>query len=134
MSEDHTLCDAIRKHSKLPSERVRICRHPDRFEVGAFEGAVIFIYAAWSGPATWAFQHVTSALADSESMATIWGYDTDDFTAPNPLIETFEQMGAKMGGWGESLWIRKGQVVGALGKGQTGDIGAIEALVQKLLE
>ncbi len=97
---------SIKKYSgKLPEAQFRIIS-PDDFEISTVNRGVLFVFAAWSGPAVVSYQLLCHELAQTQT-ATISVLVVDiDFIDQEFSSRVF---GGALGGWGEALWIKDGQ-------------------------
>jgi hypothetical protein len=135
MSKEETLREMLAQHSRLPLERIQVCRDHSRVDISSLTRAVIYIFAAWSAPSVIAFQRLTEALASAPlSDLTIHLLDADDFSASSPatLLTAFDSHGASPHGYGESLWVRDGAIVAALSRSAACDSAAIHRLIANL--
>lgn len=102
------ITDVLKKHSKMPFERLRIARHLDELSVSTIRRGIVFIFAVWSGPAIIAFERFTRVLAGMDSpRLDLVVLDTDCLT-PEAMIALW---GRNVGGGGETLWVRDGVAV-----------------------
>ncbi len=100
--------DVLKKHTKMPFERLRVVRHLDEANVSSIRRGIVFIFAVWSGPAVIAFERFTRVLAGIDTTGLdLVVLDTDCLT-PEAGLALWR---SNIGGGGETLWIRDGVVV-----------------------
>lgn len=101
------ITDVLKKHSKIPFERLRIARRLDELSLSTIRRGVVFIFADWSGPAIIAFERFTRVLAGMDShRLDLVVLDTDCLT-PDAMTALW---GRNVGGGGETIWVRDGEV------------------------
>jgi hypothetical protein len=77
------------------------------FNVEGIPGAILFIFAVWSGPSVQAFQSLTSVLASRSDLAVpILVLNTDDI--PEGVLHKLKIVPA---GAGETFWIKHGRIL-----------------------
>jgi hypothetical protein len=102
------LSDVLKKHSRLPFERLRVARHLDDLKMASIQRGIVFIFAVWSGPAVIALQRLTQVLGSMDLAGVdLVVLDTDCLSAEAGIA----LWGANLGGGGETLWIRDGNTV-----------------------
>ncbi len=102
------ISDVLKKHAKMPFERLRVAGHLDELGMSSIRRGIVFIFAVWSGPAIIAFERFTRVLAGIDTTGVdLVVLDTDCLSseAGNAL------WGGNVGGGGETVWIRDGVVV-----------------------
>jgi hypothetical protein len=102
---------SVQQNSELPFERLRVIQSFPELRLPDIRVAVVFIFAAWSGPAVMALRRLTRMLStlDLGSLDVI--ILDNDCMAVDDMIRVF---GHVFHGAGESLWIRDGRVVAEL--------------------
>jgi hypothetical protein len=102
------ISDALKKHTKMPIERLRVIRHLDELSMSTIRRGIVFIFAVWSGPAIIAFERFTRVLADIDTTELdLAVLDTDCLSSEAGVA----LWGRNVGGGGETLWIRDGVIV-----------------------
>jgi hypothetical protein len=102
------VAEVLKKHAKMPFERLRVVLQLDQLHVSTIRRGIIFIFAVWSGPAFVAFHRLTGVLADIDTTGLdLVVVDIDCLTAEVGR----ELCGRNPGGMGETLWVRDGVVV-----------------------
>lgn len=100
----------LEKHSSIPMERLRIVTRAEDFHLAEMRRGVIFVFAAWSGPAHLGFQTFIQVLSEFVmSSLELVVLDIDCLT--NELAnQLFGAPGFTTGGYGETIWIKDGIV------------------------
>jgi hypothetical protein len=101
------ISSVLKKHSKIPFGRIRIVRKFEDIDLRSLDRAVIFIFAAWSGPAIVAFEKWTTALATLELGSLDLVVLDIDCLSPEQMVSLW---GKHAGGGGETIWIRDGEI------------------------
>jgi len=98
----------VQKHTELPFERLRIVQTPDILRLTDIRAAVLFVFAAWSGPSTVALKRVTRLLSTLErGLLDVIILDNDCMSG-DEMVQLF---GHVFHGGGDTIWIRKGRVI-----------------------
>jgi hypothetical protein len=102
---------SVQKNTELPFERLRVVQSLSELRLPDIRVGVVFIFAAWSGPAVMGLRRFTRLLStlDLGSLDVII-LDNDSMTAED-MIRLF---GHVFHGGGETLWVREGRVVAEL--------------------
>lgn len=110
---------SLAKYSKLPIERIDYRPDADETILAEIERGILFLMAFWSGPSIKAFAMLTEVVAklDTEGRLKLVVVDVDGSPA---LYEIPEFLG-KVGGAGETAWIRAGKIVAISGLGLNTD-------------
>jgi hypothetical protein len=102
------ITDVLKKHTKMPVERLRIVRQLEDLRMSIIQRGIVFIFAVWSGPAIIAFERFTRLLAGIDTAGLdLVVLDTDCLSSEAGIA----LWGSNVGGGGETLWIRDGFVV-----------------------
>ena len=100
----------VEKCSAVPLARLRVLQSVDGIEPANMRRGIIFVFAAWSGPAIMGFKRFTRVI---QSLDTgdfdLVVLDIDCLTA-DLAAELFGGPGFTSGGGGETIWIRDGVV------------------------
>jgi hypothetical protein len=97
----------LKRHSEIPLERLRIVRKLDELDFPSLNRAIVFIFAAWSGPAIVAFKRFTRVLAGMNLKAVDLIVVDIDCLSVEAMVALW---GRPVGGGGETIWIRDGNV------------------------
>lgn len=81
---------------------------PAQINISGCERTVIFYWAPWSGPSSAAWIELVNRLAESQVKVQILLVHSDYWTDP-ACVTLF---GPEIGGWGETCWVRKGEIIG----------------------
>jgi len=105
----------LAKGSRLPAERIRYVPDATEETIRSIDRGVLFLMAFWSAGARTAFFKLTDVLlqlkADSLELVVV---DVDG----SPELYHVAEFEGKVHGWGETAWVRKGQIVATSGLGQ----------------
>jgi hypothetical protein len=106
---------SIVARSRIPPERIRFYDAADESIFEEIGSGVLFVMAFWSGPSVLAFSKLTEALAaiDPSGQLTLTVVDTDGLPDPPNKSELF----SRRGGYGETAWLHKGQIVATIARG-----------------
>lgn len=101
----------VQKNTELPFDRLRVIQSLAELQLPDIRRAVVFIFAAWSGPAVIALRRLTRLLStlDLDSLEVII-VDNDCMTG-DEMIRLF---GHVFHGAGETMWVRNGRVFAEL--------------------
>jgi hypothetical protein len=123
----------VEKYSAMPVGRLRVLRSFEDLQLSLIRRGIVFVFAAWSGPAIMALQRFTKVLKtmDTDSLDLVV-LDTDSL-AEDLAIQLFGNEGFTTGGWGETIWVRDGRVV-ARELAHTASEGLIEHHTKGLLQ
>jgi hypothetical protein len=101
----------VEKYSAMPVERLRVLRSFEELQLSLIRRGIVFVFAAWSGPAVMALQRFTKALKtiDTDSLDLVV-LDIDSL-AEESAAQLFGNEGFTTGGWGETIWVRDGRAV-----------------------
>ena len=98
----------VQEYWALPLERLRVVQKLEDLRLADIHAGVVFVYAAWSGPARMALGQVMRLLSTLDlGTLDVVILDIDCLTAE----DTQRLFGHVFGGYGETLWIREGRVV-----------------------
>ena len=101
----------VQKNSVLPMERLRVVSRFEDVRLTEICRGVVFVFAAWSGPAVLALRRFTQVMSelptDSLDLVVL---DTDCLTA-EAATQLFGTDGFRAGGYGETIWVKDGVVV-----------------------
>lgn len=81
---------------------------PARINIADCKRTLIFYWAPWSGPSVAVWLKLVSKLAESQAKVQILLVHYDYWT--DPVCVT--HFGPEIGGWGETCWIRNGEIIG----------------------
>ena len=94
-----------------PMELLRVVGRLEDVRLTNIRRGVVFVFAAWSGPAAVALRRFTQVMNElPTSSLDLVVLDTDCLTAEF-ATELFGTDGFQAGGYGETIWIRDGVVV-----------------------
>ena len=111
MPTKHDILPAVQQLSVLPFERLRVVRDLSEFRLADTRLAILFVFAAWSGPAVLALQKFTRLLSALDLGSLDVVILDNDCMSGDDMIRLF---GHVFHGYGEALWIRDGRVVAEL--------------------
>ena len=101
----------VQKHSALPIERLRVVSRFEDVRLTEIRRGIVFVFAAWSGPAVVAFQMFTRVMSELPTGSLdLVVLDTDCLTAES-ATQLFGTGGFIAGGYGETIWVRDGVIV-----------------------
>ncbi len=109
MAVEFDIRPMVQKHSSIPMERLRVVSRFDDVQLGAMRRGVIFVFAAWSGPALLGFKQFTKILSEFVAALDLVVLDTDCLTAET-ATQLFGTDGFRAGGYGETIWVRDGVI------------------------
>jgi hypothetical protein len=101
----------VEKYTELPFNRLRVVCLLADLQLPELRRAVIFVFAAWSGPAVMAFKKLTRILATIDLGSLDVVILDIDCMRPEDVIRLF---GHVFHGAGETFWIRDGRVCAEL--------------------
>ena len=111
MPVDFDIRPMVQKHSKLPMTRLRVVSRFEDAGLTTITRGIIFVFAAWSGPAVVALQRFTRIMAElPTTVMELVVLDIDCLTA-DAATQLFGTSGFRAGGNGEIIWVRDGAVV-----------------------
>jgi hypothetical protein len=123
----------VQKHSAIPMERLRVVSQFEDVRLTEIRRGVVFVFAAWSGPAIMRFKKFTRLMNELPSaLLDLVVLDTDcldDLSAE----QLFGTEGFIAGGNGETLWVKDGVVIARESAAYASD-QALRAHTQELLE
>ena len=101
----------VQKNSTLPMERLRVLSRFEDIGLTAMRRGIVFVFAAWSGPAVLAFRPFTQIMAELPTGALdLVVLDIDCLTA-DTATQLFGTSGFRAGGYGETIWVRDGVII-----------------------
>jgi hypothetical protein len=101
----------VQKYSALPIEQIRVVSRFEDVRLMEIRRGVVFVFAAWSGPAVMALQMFTRIMSELPTTALdLVVLDTDCLTAES-ATQLFGTDGFIAGGYGETIWVRDGVIV-----------------------
>jgi hypothetical protein len=110
MAVQFDILPMIQQHSTIPIERLRVLSRFDDVQLGGIRRGVIFVFAAWSGPAVLGFKRFTQMLSEfSPSSLDLVVLDADCLNAET-ATQLFGTDGFRAGGYGETIWVRDGVI------------------------
>lgn len=100
----------IKKNSAIPIEQLIVIEQKESLRVTEIKLGIIFIFAAWSGPAIKAFQAFTKVISEQpKNLCSYLVLDIDCLNNDRPAqllgIPSFQPTGS-----GEILWVKDGAV------------------------
>ncbi len=100
----------VDKHSAMPIARLRVLQNFDEVHLSDMRRGIVFVLAAWSGPAVIGLQRFTRAIQslDTRSLDLVV-LDTDCLNEDS-ATQLSGGPNFTTGGWGETIWIRDGRV------------------------
>lgn len=122
-----------RESLKLKPEleaRTRFLNEADRSVISTIPCGVLFVMAFWSGASVLAFRALQSGLLTIDLNGVLELIVVDADGCPDIYDMLFE-IQVPPSGSGETLWIKEGQIVAAVGRGN--DSHSIEANTRNLL-
>ncbi len=101
----------VQKYSAIPMDRLRVVSHFEEVRLTEIRGGVVFVFAAWSGPAIVGFKKFTRLMNELpvESLDLVI-LDTDCLNGSS-AEQLFGTEGFIAGGNGETLWVKDGVIV-----------------------
>ena len=111
MSTQFDIRPMVEKHSVIPIARLRVLQTVDEIHLPDIRRSIIFVFAAWSGPAVMGLQRFTKVIQslDTHSLDLVV-LDIDCLTEDS-ATQLFGAPSFTSGGWGETIWVRDGRVV-----------------------
>lgn len=111
MRTDFDIRPTVEKHSAIPIARLRVLQSFDEVHLPDMRRGIVFVLAAWSGPAVIGLQRFTRVIQslDTRSLDLVV-LDTDCLTEDSAAL-LFGAPSFTTGGWGETIWIRDGHVL-----------------------
>lgn len=123
----------VQIHSAIPKERLRVVSRFEDVRLAEIRRGVVFVFAAWSGPAIMGFKKFTRLMNELPvSLFELVVLDTDclnDLSAER----LFGTEGFIAGGNGETIWVKDGVIVARESAAYASD-QALRAHTQELLE
>jgi hypothetical protein len=111
MSAKFDIRPVVREHSALPENRLRILDSFGDVGMAAMRRGVIFVFAAWSGPAVVGLRKFTKSMAMlPTNMLDLVVLDIDCL-ASDDALQLFGDSGFRANGSGEVIWVRDGLAV-----------------------
>lgn len=111
MSAQFDIRPMVQKHSALPIERLRVVSRFEDVRLTEIRLGVVFVFAAWSGPAVVAFEMFTRLMSELPTgPLDLVVLDTDCLTNES-AAQVFGTEGFIAGGYGETVWVRDGVIV-----------------------
>ncbi len=111
MPAEFDIRPVVEKYSAIPTERLRILRSCEEFQLSQMQRGIVFVFAAWSGSAIIGLQRFTKVIkpfvADSLDLVVL---DTDCLTEIL-VSQLFRIPNLRPAGGGETIWVRDGHVV-----------------------
>jgi len=101
----------VEKYSAIAVERLRVLRSFEELQFSTIRRGIVFVLAAWSGPAVLALQRFTKVLKTIDTSSLDLLVLEIDSLAQGSAMQLFGSEGFTTGGWGETIWIRDGRVV-----------------------
>jgi hypothetical protein len=110
MAGEFDIRPMVEKNSAIPVDRFRVVRNFDALRLSEIRRGIVFVFAAWSGPAVVAFQRFTRIMKSIETRTLdLVVLDTVCLTQ-NSAGELLGDEDFTFGGWDEVIWIRDGKV------------------------
>ena len=120
----------VRKYSAIPFERMQVVHEISAFHLAEIVRGIVLIFATGSGHSVTALQKLTAVIARlGLGLLEIKVIDIESMTEQD-MIRVF---GRIFHGYGETLWIRSGKVVGQLEAFEPESEPLIVAYTKKLL-
>jgi len=111
MAVEFDIRPMVQKYSVLPIERLKVVIRFEDARLKEIQRGVIFVFAAWSGPAVLAFQRFTQIMSELPTVSLdLLVLDMDCLDAES-AAQLFGTDGFPAGVWGETIWVRSGAVV-----------------------
>src|SRR5688572_3002102 len=123
----------VEKHSAIPVERLRVLRRFDELELPRMRRGIVFVFAAWSGPAVMGFKRFTTVMKSIKTGSLDLVVLDTDCLSEDSSAQLFGVPSFTTGGWGEILWVRDGRIV-ARELGHTTRHSLIEQHTKELLD
>src|SRR6478672_3566654 len=93
----------VQKNSTLPIGRLRVLSRFEDIGLTSMRRGIVFVFAAWSGPAVLALRRFTQIMAELPTGALdLVVLDTDCLTAAT-AAQLFGTSGFRAGGYGEAI-------------------------------
>ena len=122
MNEQEFKAVVLKSAKNFPLERIQF-PGTDDFHVSSIPRGILFVYAAFSGPALRSWKSLLRSLIDVPEVQV---YVINNYTLTSMFVNS-EIKGAPSG-YGDTYWIKKGKVISRMSS--YGD-EQIESLVQK---
>lgn len=100
----------VQQYSSIPLQRFRILQSLDHLDFSEIRLGIVFLFATWSGPCLLGFQRFTRTLKSFTESIEVVVVDSD-CVSESSAEKLFGSSGFKIGGWGEAVWIRDGQII-----------------------
>jgi len=100
----------VEKHSAIPIARLRVLQSFDEIHVPDMRRSIIFVFAAWSGPAVIGLQRFTKIIQSLDIRSLDLAILDADCLTEDSATLLFGTPSFTTGGWGEVIWIRDGRV------------------------
>lgn len=111
MPVDFDIRPMVQKNSILSVERLRVLNRFEDVRLTEIRRGVVFVFAAWSGPAVVALKRFTQVMSElPTSSLDLVVLDTDCLTAES-ATKLFGTDGFRAGGYGETIWVKDGVVI-----------------------
>lgn len=116
----------------LPQENYVLVEDVD-FDWRHLERGVLFVMASWSGASQVSFRTLNAALANCPEATDIriYIFDTDTKTADR-LFASMSPIGEVRRGYGETFWIKQGQIDNSLARYSTDNLSVVETYIRSL--
>jgi len=123
----------VEKHSALPIQRLRVLRSFDEVRLAQMRYGVVFVFAAWSGPAVEGLQRFTKVMKSLDIRSLDLVVLDIDCLTEDSASQLFGVPSFTTGGWGETLWVRDGRVIARV-LAHTAPESSIEQHTRELLD
>ena len=111
MSVQFDIRPVVQKYTALPIERLRIVSRFEDVHLTEIRRGVVFVLAAWSGPAVVAFRRFSRVMNELPTIPLdLVVLDIDCLTTES-ATQLFGTDGFPVGGNGETIWVRDGGIV-----------------------
>jgi hypothetical protein len=97
---------SLANYAQMPIERIQYHAKSDPSLIATIQQGVLFIMAFWSAPSVKAFGEISGIIQRLEPNATLQFVVIDTDGAPG--FYEHPDFVSKMGGWGETAWIKEG--------------------------
>lgn len=110
MHTEFDIRPVVKKYSAIPIARLRVLQSFDEVHLPDMRRGIIFVFAAWSGPAVGGLQRFTKVIQSLDTRSLDLVILDADCLTEDSTTHLFGTPSFTTGGWGEALWIRDGHV------------------------
>jgi len=101
----------VQARSAIPIERLRVVSRFDDLHLPQIRRGIVFVLAAWSGPAVLGLRKFTEAIVEHVTDSLDLVVIDIDCLSQEAIAALFGSSGFPVGGNGETAWVKDGVVV-----------------------